>query len=71
MIYFDTFNFAQLNRMNLKSTNSWGFKKNNKWDGIVGLLNDGEADFSIIINAIKSERFEAVEYMAISTLKHQ
>lgn len=57
--------------MNIKTTNSWGFKINNSWDGIVGMVISGEADFSITINAIRSERLDVVEYSAISTWKHQ
>lgn len=57
--------------MNIKSTNSWGFKINNTWDGIVGMLISGEVDFSIIINAIRSERLDVVDYSAVTIWNFQ
>lgn len=57
--------------MNIKTTDSWGFKVNDSWDGIVGMVISGEADFSITINAIRPERLDVVDYSAISTFKHQ
>lgn len=60
-----------ITRMNIKLTNSWGYKNNeNQWDGIVGILMSGEADFSIVINAIRSERYEVVDYAAMSIWRH-
>lgn len=56
--------------MYIKTTNSWGYKTNNKWDGVIGMLISGEADFSVIINAMRPERLEAAEYSAITTWKH-
>jgi len=57
-------------RLNIQTTNSWGYKINNKWDGIVGMLISGEVDFSISLNALRSERYDVVDYSAISTWKH-
>ncbi|XP_027836912.1 ionotropic receptor 75a-like [Aphis gossypii] len=56
--------------LKIETTNSWGYKVNNKWDGIVGMLMSGEADFSISLNALRSERYDVVDYSAISTWKH-
>ncbi|XP_022164576.1 glutamate receptor ionotropic, delta-2-like [Myzus persicae] len=56
--------------LHIETTNSWGYKMNNKWDGIVGMLISGEADFSISLNALRSERYDVVDYSAISTWKH-
>ncbi|XP_025424044.1 glutamate receptor ionotropic, delta-2-like [Sipha flava] len=56
--------------MYIKTTNSWGYKTNNKWDGVIGMLISGEADFSVILNAIRPERLEVVEYSAITTWEH-
>lgn len=57
-------------RLKIETTNSWGYKVNSKWDGIVGMLMSGEADFSISLNALRSERYDVVDYSAISTWKH-
>lgn len=58
--------------MNVKTTNSWGFKiNNNTWDGLIGKLVSGEADLSITLNAFRSERYEAVDYSAVSNWRHQ
>ncbi|XP_025200887.1 probable glutamate receptor [Melanaphis sacchari] len=56
--------------LKIETTNSWGYKVNNKWDGIVGMLISGEADFSLSINALRSERYDVVDYSAISSWKH-
>jgi len=57
-------------RLNIQTTNSWGYITNNKWDGIVGMLMSGDVDFSISLNALRSERYDVVDYSAISTWKH-
>ncbi|VVC25720.1 Hypothetical protein CINCED_3A007806 [Cinara cedri] len=52
--------------MNIKSTNSWGYKIHNKWDGIVGMVESGEVDFSVCLNAIRLERLDVIDYAANS-----
>lgn len=53
-------------------TNSWSYKnKQNKWEGVVKLIMSGEADFSIVLNAIRSERYDIVDFAAMSTWRHQ
>jgi len=56
--------------MNIKSTNSWGYKNNGKWDGIVRMVMNGEIDFPIVINAMRTERLEVCDYTAISIWKY-
>lgn len=56
--------------MHIKTTTSWGYKTNEKWDGIIGMLISGEADFSIILNAIRPERITVIDYSATTTWKH-
>lgn len=52
-------------------TTSWGYKNNNSWDGLVGMLISGEADFSICINAIRPVRLEVVDYSTVTTWRHR
>lgn len=56
--------------MHIKITNSWGYKSNDKWDGVIGMLISGEADFSIILNAIRPERITVIDYSTITTWKY-
>lgn len=57
--------------MNIKTTHSWGYKINDKWDGIVGMLLAKEAEFSITINGLKPERVPVVDHAAITTWRHK
>lgn len=57
--------------MDIKTTNSWGYKVKDKWDGTVGKLISGEADFSILLNAMRPERYEVVDYSAVSLWRHK
>ncbi|XP_050540389.1 ionotropic receptor 75a-like [Daktulosphaira vitifoliae] len=52
--------------MKLVTTVSWGFKINNTWDGLVGSLVNGEADFSMCIAAVRTVRMDVIDYSALS-----
>lgn len=57
--------------MVVKTANSWGFKNNKTWDGVIGKLMTGEADISMTLHAFRTERFEAAEYSGVSNWRHQ
>ncbi|XP_050432669.1 uncharacterized protein LOC126840772 [Adelges cooleyi] len=56
--------------MNLIHTDKWGYMVDGKWDGLVGALLSGEADFSVCLNAIRTERLDVTDYSSVSTWKH-
>lgn len=57
--------------MNIKFADSWGYKINNTWNGVVRMLISGEIDLSIFLAAMRTERYEVVDYLAVSTWKHE
>lgn len=59
-------------RITIIPTNSWGYKMDNKWDGIVAMAASGEVDFSVSLNAIRIERLDVIDFVANSiwTIKY-
>ncbi|XP_050432665.1 ionotropic receptor 75a-like [Adelges cooleyi] len=60
------FNFS----VRLRSTNSWGYKLNGSWDGMIKALVQGRADISGTA-AYKTDRLDVIDYTSVTLWLHK